>query len=62
MAGVPLHQTLELHELLSFKTVCAAKAAAMSGLVKDGTLRALLADDVTRSQAHIRELQGLLQG
>jgi similar to spore coat protein len=33
--GIPLHQTLELHELMTFKNACAAKAALMSGLAQD---------------------------
>lgn len=61
MINGPVHETLELHELLLFKTVCATKSTAMAGLVKDDGLKSLLEQDVEASKRAIRELQGLLQ-
>ncbi|MCX8130959.1 MAG: spore coat protein [Clostridia bacterium] len=55
------HETFELHELLTFKNVCATKSATMAGLVKDQELKSLLQTDFTAAQGHIRELQGLIQ-
>ncbi len=55
------HETFELHELLTFKNVCATKSATMSALVKDEELKSLLQQDYSLTQGHIRELQGLLQ-
>jgi similar to spore coat protein len=55
------HEALELHELLTFKNVCATKSATMAGLVKDEALKCILQDDVTVSQGQIRELQNLMQ-
>jgi similar to spore coat protein len=55
------HETFELHEILSFKNVCATKAATMSGFVKDPELKAMLNEDFARGQGHISELQELLQ-
>lgn len=55
------HEAFELHEILTFKNVCATKSATMAGLVKDGDLKAILQQDFTVSQGHIKELQGLIQ-
>ncbi|HEY9059962.1 MAG TPA: spore coat protein [Pseudobacteroides sp.] len=55
------HETFELHELLTFKNVCATKSSAMAGLVKDEELRTLMQQDFTVSQGQIKELQDLIQ-
>lgn len=55
------HEALELHELITFKNVCATKAATMSGLVKDEELKELLQNDYMISQSHITELQDLVK-
>jgi len=54
------HEKLDVHEYLAFKNVCATKAMAMSKLVKDPALKALLEDDLRMSQQHIREISGVL--
>jgi similar to spore coat protein len=59
--GIAPHETFEVHEILTFKNVCATKSATMSGLAKDEELKELLRNDFSVSQGHIRELQGLLQ-
>lgn len=55
------HETFELHELLTFKNVCATKSSAMAGLVKDEELKTLMQQDFTISQGQIKELQTLIQ-
>lgn len=55
------HETFELHELISFKNVCATKTATMAGLVHDDELKSILKQDVSMSQSQIRELQDLLK-
>lgn len=54
------HETLELHELLSFKTVCMTKAQTMQNLVSDAELKQLLQEDVRNSVPAIEELKNLL--
>lgn len=56
------HEALELHELLTFKNVCATKSAAMAALVKDTELKSILEEDLTRGQEQIRELNDLMLG
>ncbi|NLX91467.1 MAG: spore coat protein [Firmicutes bacterium] len=57
-----VHEKLELHELLTFKTVCAAKASMMQNQVQDAQLKGLLNQDISNARIQIQELQGLLQG
>lgn len=56
-----LHETLELHELLTFKNNCLTKSATMSGLAKDEELKRLLSLDVKQSKEEIQQLLGFLQ-
>jgi similar to spore coat protein len=60
--GIAPHEAFELHELLTFKNVCATKSATMAGLVKDEELKSIMQQDFSVSQGHIRELQNLMQG
>ncbi|MDS1030586.1 spore coat protein [Bacillota bacterium LX-D] len=55
------HESFELHELLTFKNVCAAKSVAMGKLVADEELKKLLQQDFRMGQEHIKELQSLIQ-
>lgn len=60
--GIAPHEAFELHEILTFKNICATKSATMAGLVKDEELKTMLQQDFSVSQSHIRELQSLMQG
>ncbi|AFC27676.1 YraG [Paenibacillus mucilaginosus 3016] len=53
------HESLEVHELLNFKTLCLAKSKMMQGLVFDQELRALMQKDVEQSIQAIKALQSL---
>lgn len=55
-----IHETLDVHELLSFKNLCLTKATTMSVLAQDPELKAILADDVTSGTQHILQLQQFL--
>ncbi|WML59352.1 hypothetical protein [Neobacillus sp. PS2-9] len=55
-----LHETLEVHELLTFKNLCLTKATTMSALAQDEELRAILSADVTSGTGHIQQLQQFL--
>lgn len=55
------HETFELHELLTFKNVCATKAASMVNLVQDSELKSLLQQDVATTKNQVKELQNLIQ-
>lgn len=55
-------EALELHELVTFKNLCATKSATMSALVKDDELKDLLQQDFETSREHIRELNELMVG
>ncbi len=53
------HESLEIHEVLNFKTLCLAKSKLMQGLVFDQELRALMQKDVQQSTQAIAELQAV---
>jgi similar to spore coat protein len=55
------HEAFEIHELLTFKNICATKSSAMAIMVKDEDLKTLMQNDFNNSQDHIRELSELLK-
>lgn len=55
------HESLDLHEVINFKTLCLAKSKLMQGLAFDQDLRALMQKDVEQSMQALRELQGIYQ-
>lgn len=55
-----LHETMELHELLTFKNVCMTKSMTMQALVSDQRLNQLLETCAQTDKKHISDLQGLL--
>ncbi|MCS7464122.1 spore gernimation protein GerQ [Paenibacillus doosanensis] len=59
ISSLALHESMELHEALNFKTLCLAKSKLMQGLVFDRDLKALLQKDVEQSIQAIAELQAL---
>ncbi|MEE6449967.1 spore gernimation protein GerQ [Gottfriedia acidiceleris] len=55
------HESLDLHEVINFKTLCLAKSKLMQGLVFDDDLRALMQKDVEQSIQALGELQSIYQ-
>ncbi|ALA44587.1 hypothetical protein ABE82_25220 [Paenibacillus peoriae] len=55
-----LHETLEVHELSAFKSVCFTKSKTMQALISDPTLKAILQQDVDLSTRQLQELGTLL--
>jgi similar to spore coat protein len=53
-----LHETMETHELLNFKTVCLLRSKLMQGLCFDNELKALMEKDVQQSIQDVNELLG----
>ncbi|KLV24783.1 spore coat protein [Niallia circulans] len=51
------HESLDLHEVINFKTLCVAKSKLMQGLVFDEELKNLMQKDVNQSIQALRELQ-----
>lgn len=54
------YETLDLHEIMNFKTVCMTKASTMQGLISDPQLKTLLQQDVEQSKMQIQQIQGQL--
>ncbi len=58
--NLPLHETMEIHELLNLKTGCLMKSKLVQGLVFDQELKALMEKDVQQSVTAVNTLQSLL--
>jgi similar to spore coat protein len=53
------HETMQVHEMMNFKTVCMTTSKLMEGVVFDQELKALLEKDVQQSIKDIKDLQTL---
>ncbi len=58
--GLTFHESMEVHELLNFKTICMATSKLAQGVVFDQELKALLDKDVQQSMEDVRILESLL--
>ncbi len=59
--GITPRESLDMHELIVFKTICATKALTFNILVKDEELKNMLIDDGNITKQHIKELQDLVK-
>jgi len=55
-----IHETLDLHELLTSKTVCLTEAKARLQLVQDPALIALIQQDIQKTTTSITQMQNML--
>lgn len=55
-----LHETLEVHELLTFKNLSLTKSITMGGLVQDEELKNILLQDAASGTKFIEKLQQFL--
>ncbi|WP_077622286.1 hypothetical protein [Sediminibacillus massiliensis] len=55
-----LHEQLELHELVTFKSLCLTKATIMQGLVTDQQLKNIMQQDANMHTRHLEDLKGYL--
>ncbi|MCH1642238.1 spore gernimation protein GerQ [Paenibacillus timonensis] len=53
------HESVDLHEILNFKTLCLAKSKLMQGLVFDQDLKDLMQKDVEQTIQALQDLQAL---
>lgn len=58
--NLTLHETMEIHELLNFKTICMTTSKLTQGVVFDQELKALLDKDTKQALQDVNILQGLL--
>lgn len=54
------NETMQIHEMLNFKTVCMTTSKMMEGVVFDQDLKALFEKDVKQSITAINSLKTLL--
>lgn len=55
-----MHEMLEVHEIVAFKTVGLTKSKTMQALVTDPELKLILQQDAAMSSKHLYELRALL--
>lgn len=58
---ISLRETLDLHELIMFKVLCATKAATMNMLVQDEELKNIMKMDVNTTKEQLQELKSLVE-
>lgn len=56
MDKLALHETLETHEILNFKTVCLLRSKLMQGMCFNNELKELMEKDVKQTIQDINEL------
>jgi similar to spore coat protein len=56
------HETMDMHEVLNFKTVCLMKSKLMQGVCFDNDLKKLMQKDVEQSVKAIKEIKVLYEG
>ncbi|MHC1684189.1 MAG: spore coat protein [Clostridiaceae bacterium] len=55
------NESIQLHELLTFKNTCLTKSATMTKFVSDEELKTILDQDVIKGEQHIKELRDLYE-
>ncbi|AIQ67691.1 hypothetical protein [Paenibacillus graminis] len=55
-----VHEMLELHELLTFKTNCLTKSQTMLPLVSDTGLKGIIQEDIRGGIEDIQQIRALL--
>lgn len=59
--SLTINESIQLHEILTFKNLCLTKSITMSPLVSDDELKSIIQQEITVSKAHIEELRGLME-
>jgi similar to spore coat protein len=57
---ISLRETLDLHELIMFKVLCATKSSTMNALVQDEELKNIMQMDVATTKEQLQELKNLI--
>jgi similar to spore coat protein len=58
---ITLQETMQLHELLTFKNISLTKTVTMSPIISDEELKGIIKNDTAASQKHIQELSELMK-
>ena len=59
--SLTINESIQLHEILTFKNLCLTKSITMSPLVSDDELKSIIQQEITVSKTHIEELRGLME-
>ena len=59
--SLTINESIQLHEILTFKNLCLTKSITMSPLVSDDELKSIIQQEITVSKAHIEELREIMK-
>ena len=59
--SLTINESIQLHEILTFKNLCLTKSITMSPLVSDDELKSIIQQEITVAKAHIEELRGFME-
>ncbi|OES45549.1 spore coat protein [Domibacillus iocasae] len=60
--GLAFHETMELHEMVNFKTICLLQSKLMQGACFDSDLKMMMEKDAQQSIHQMNELLELYKG
>ncbi|MCP3762172.1 spore coat protein [Domibacillus sp. A3M-37] len=60
--GLAFHETMELHEMVNFKTICLLQSKLMQGVCFDSDLKMMMEKDAQQSIHQMNELLELYKG
>lgn len=60
MQNLGVHEKLELHEIMNFKTLCLTKSQTALPMVTDERLKNILQQDIASGREDISEIKNLL--
>ena len=58
---ITLQETMQLHELLTFKNLSLTKTVTISPLISDEELKSIIKNDTATTQKHIQDLSELMK-
>ncbi|OAA95138.1 hypothetical protein [Clostridium coskatii] len=60
-SAIAPHESIEVHELLTFKNICLTKSITAAKLVSDSELKTILQNDVSTTKRQIQELKEIME-
>ncbi|ADK15017.1 MULTISPECIES: spore coat protein [Clostridium] len=60
-SAIAPHESIEVHELLTFKNICLTKSTTAAKLVSDSELKTILQNDVSTTKRQIQELKEIME-
>lgn len=59
--GITPRESLDIHEIMMFKLLCATKVSTLKSLIKDEELKAILQKETDNLKEDLKELKNLIK-